>query len=155
MLCGLAAVALGCLALAGCGGTTTPPTLDGKVTYKGAPLTGGKLLLYSATPGAPVVQRLPGTNLTMPAAHVLFIRPDGSFQGTAPPPGQYRIAIDNSHLALQTEGLPPDYAKKVVSATESALGKHISLPERYSDPARSGLSVSIEDGVNHQDVALL
>jgi hypothetical protein len=195
---GLSALISGCLVLAGCGNSDVPrPVLSGRVTFKGSPLPGGNLCLYSPNsikpvvpptpgmagmPGMPVppvfvpsgmggvpgmpgmavppvpamsaMPGMPGTSAQFPPAHVIFIRPDGSFEGTGPAPGQYRVAIQNRHLEIRQQQLAPAYASMVVAQTQQTVGRYLPLPGKYTDPAQSGLNVNVVEGTNRQDIEL-
>ena len=78
--------------LAGCGkGKKNALSLSGKVTYKGQPVTGGKLTL------APLDGKT--TPLT------ISISPDGSYMVTPPALGELQVAIETESIKGQS-GMP-------------------------------------------------
>ena len=127
-----AIVALGCLALAGCGGGGPDriPVFKtaGRITFKNQPASGAFLVLHPknvATPNAP-----------RPTAHV---QADGTFQPTTfdsadgAPAGEYVVTVE--------------WRKLVNDRGEWVPGPNL-LPAKYSDPARSDVIVKIAAGQN-------
>jgi len=115
-----AAVCLALAVLVGCGGGgSTKATIRGKVAYKGAPVTGGTLTLYSAS-GSP---------------YPLSIKPDGTFSVSDVPVGDMRVGIDtwNEPVAKVSPG---GYSG---GGGGQGLPPHMDIPLKYRDPRFSGL----------------
>ncbi len=117
--------------LMGCGGGSgsDKATVIGKVSYKGAPVTGGTLTLYSAE-GAP---------------YPVAIKADGTFNVSGVPVGQMGVAIDTG----AAPAAPP-----AGSSGGQAPPPHVDLPKKYKDPKSSGLTWDIKGGKNTKDFDL-
>ena len=76
--------------LAGCGGGDKA-SVAGKVTYKGAPLTGGTLTLYSDS-GSP---------------YPIYIKPDGSFAADQTPIGSMKVAVETDSVPSEQASFKP------------------------------------------------
>jgi hypothetical protein len=129
------------LAVCGCRRNSTPhSTVSGTVSYHGAPLPGGTLYLFAGTGNVP--------------PYMVFIKPDGTFAGNAPPPGQYRVVVWNEHLRFfDVSRLPPQYAKAAAD-TAGKMGTYVPLPTRYRSSVESGLMVAIHEGSNEERIDL-
>ena len=128
----LPASAAACMALAvlaGCGGDGGKATISGKVSYKGAPVTGGTLTLYPAS-GPP---------------YPLTIKADGTFNVSGVPIGEMGVGIDT--------GLPPA-AAPAGSSMPQGLPPHVAIPPKYKDPKTSGLTWDVKGGGNTKDFDL-
>lgn len=155
MLAMIAALALGC-------GSTG--SLEGNVTYKDKPVTGG-LIACVASDG----KSFPGS-----------LNADGSYRCPNLPPGEYVVTIktfaikatdfdQSSKEMMEKMGLDSSSAKsgdqldmaklklkmkdkfKDVTAKESL---HVSIPAKYADAKTSGLTVTITSGPQKQDFTL-
>jgi hypothetical protein len=160
-ICCLAALVL----LAGCGGVKTA-NVNGKVTFKNQPVTGGTIVFRSADD--------PKIN---PASGV--INPDGTFSVDKVPVGKVKVTIDNRNL--KNDGAPPttrggpdlkrtmqpppdmpEEAKKKmaerpgqqIGGTEKPVGTYMPIPDSYADVEKSGLSYDIHSGNNEITVEL-
>ncbi len=105
----------------GCGGTSPPPrpAVEGTVKVNGKPVTNASLTLLGDGEGAnKVTQRL-------------ALRGDGSFAGSVPQPGVYKVKVEPA-------------------ATEDGF----QVPPKYRDPATSGLVWDIQPGPNKKDFDL-
>ena len=101
----------------GCGGNRKV-TINGTVSYKGQPLSGGMLQFV-------------GPNGTPSAAP---IQPDGTFIMTDVAPGEVTVSITATPRSSGPGGGKAKAAPKVTPA---------DLPEKYHDPERSGLKYTI------------
>lgn len=131
-----AAAAFAVLALAGCG----PATADvaGKVTYQGKPVVFGSVVVIGAN-GIPKSGS---------------IQPDGSYRvsGVATGPGQVAVSSPmppglapvKKRAARDDDEKPPADAGKSVSPDIAKAW--VALPEKYSDPAKSGLTAQVGSG---------
>jgi hypothetical protein len=127
------------LAVLGCGGSnTTINNLEGKITYKGADVTGGSIVFYPAS-GGPI----PG-----------YIKPDGSYIASDIPPGEVTVTIEtasvqNTGKAILPPGgkMPPGGdAGKYPGANMPTGGKVIQIPAKYADRNKSGLKFTVGKG---------
>jgi hypothetical protein len=112
----LAAAAVGCSG----GSGVKKVTVDGTVTYKGAPVPSGILRVVGAG----------GDFATTP------IRADGTFTLTDAVPGEVRVGIME---APQSAGSSSDGKK-------GPAAKPVPLPAKYKDPQNSGLQYTIAEG---------
>ena len=126
-----------CLSVWGCGGGTDPnlanrPAVvpaEGVVNFKGAPLEGATVI-FSPTAG--------GANGASASTDA-----DGKFVLSAFPPdtgavpGSYQVAITKMSIA-DTAASPASHDAEGPVATPKPL-----IPERYSNPASSGLTAEI------------
>jgi hypothetical protein len=130
-------------ALAGCG-DPTKGTAVGKVTYKGAPVTGGSMSLKPAAGSAPGV--------------MIVITADGSFNMPDIPVGQYKVTVETDSVANAGGApigvTPPKDAPKLPDLDTSKLPKKVAIPPKYKDAASSGLTWEIKPGTNRRDIDL-
>ena len=127
-----AIVALGSLALAGCGGSGPDriPVFktSGRITFKNQPANGAFLVLHPKNVAIP--------NAPRPTAHV---KADGTFEPTTfdtadgAPAGEYVVTVE--------------WRKLVNDRGEWVPGPNL-LPAKYSDPAKSDVIVKIAAGQN-------
>lgn len=135
-----AAVAAALLALAGCGGSTA--TVSGKVTYQGKPVVFGSVVLIGA-------DGLPKNGQ---------IQPDGTFTVAGVAVGTAKVAVSSpmppgaetgkksaagGKDAGDDDKIPPAGGSGVDPAVAKAW---FPLPEKYGDPEKSGLTVTVGDG---------
>jgi hypothetical protein len=146
----------------GCGGVKTTK-VHGKVVYNNKPVTGGKLTFYLAD-----------DTKVNPASG--FINEDGTFSIDKVPVGKVKVAVDNRGLkdggggrAMPpggpnkesqmmppggiTEGMKKKMEENKVSPGGQAMklvGTYVSIPEKYTDPEKSGLSYDIKSGDNDE-----
>ncbi|HEX5273377.1 MAG TPA: hypothetical protein VFW33_22930 [Gemmataceae bacterium] len=136
-LTALAAALLAAGALGGCSGSGTKTSVvSGKVTYKGAPVTGGELKFYPEG-GEPVL----GT-----------INADGTFNTMGVPPGHVTVTVDTEPLK-GPKGAGGDYTKMARGRegfkppeTGGHTPVYVQIPHKYKDPKTSGLSVDVKQG---------
>ncbi len=124
-----------CCALAslvGCGGSSDKAIVKGKVTYKGAPVTGGTLTLAPAS-GPPLS---------------VTIKADGTFQTSDIPTGQMGVGIDTDSIMAMPGGSMANPPKDV------QMPKKVVIPAKYKDPKTSGLTWDIKSGTNTKDFDL-
>jgi len=127
-LLGLAALVV---AVPGCGGGGKPKvTITGAVTYKGKPLSGG-MLQFAGTSG-----RAPSSAI---------IQKDGTFTMTDVDLGEAKASI---LVTPQSSGRDGDKAGSAPKVTPD------QLPEKYRDPEKSGVKVTITTDTKHLDIKL-
>jgi len=149
--------------LVGCSSGVKTAKVNGKVTYKNQPVTGGTIVFRSTDN--------PKAN---PASAA--INPDGTFSVDKVPVGKVTVTVDNRNLKniggppsqirggpdLQKQlqppvGLPEDAKKKMaerpgqkVGEKEKPVGTYMPIPESYADMEKSGLSYEIHSGDNNE-----
>jgi hypothetical protein len=109
--------------------------VEGKITYKGKPLTGGKIGFHPAR-GKPVFAT---------------IQADSSYSAKKVPVGEVRVTIDTKPAkAKPAKDKPePPPRKKVKEAP-----KFIPIPAKYASPKTTPLRVDIKEGRQVFDIEL-
>jgi len=119
-------------ALPGCGSGKATATVTGTVTYQGKPLPAGKVSFFG--PGGQVASGLIGD--------------DGSYEISNAPLGLVKVAVS-------TPLPPPPEIIKAAKEGKRRFGKGnpisvdtntVSIPAKYNDPAKSGLSLTVTEG---------
>lgn len=137
---------LGCAAILavlwGCGrsGPAYWP-ISGKVTFQGKPVAVGQIRFCNPKQGIDVIESL--------RADGQYTIITGKRQGL--PEGQYQVAIvpklDFSRMKRAPDGLP------IPSTMPSAAERNPpNIPQKYHDPAASGLTVTVKSEPNTFDV---
>jgi hypothetical protein len=119
----------------GCG--SSGPTVSGRVTYRGAPLTNGGVMIL-----APDGSSAYGG-----------IGPDGSYTVRNAPKGPVKVTVSVPAAAQLPRPLaagPPTWPSKR-PATSDAL----AIPRKYGRPDSSGLNWVVEEGSQQHDINLL
>jgi hypothetical protein len=120
------------LPIPGCGGGRAAATVTGTVSYQGKPLPAGKISFWG--PNEQVASTLIGE--------------DGSFEASNVPLGLVKVAVS-------TPLPPPPEIVKAAKEGKRRFGKGnlisvdtnaVSIPAKYSDPAKSGLSLTVTEG---------
>jgi hypothetical protein len=153
-LFGLALCAL-LVIVVGCNKVSQPKTeIKGKVTYKGAPLPGGNMAFYSATPGS--------------AAVTCAINPDGTFLVNGVTVGQNKVTVETESLKKNevpqmNEAMMGGMSKENRDKIKDDLAKakannsgpqYIAIPKKYADLNKTTLSVDVKDGKQTIDIDL-
>ncbi len=154
----LAALVCGLAAFVGCSKEQAPPTLGtiyGKVTVAGQPLTGGNLLLRSSD----------GRVSSAP------ISANGSYEANIPV-GEAKVGVDTETLKklLEQKERNPNYPRQFTpndiakmkdkkpnptEAPDPYQGmSYVPIPEKYRDPQKSALSVTVTEGKQQKDISL-
>lgn len=132
--------------LGGCGSgvnPNAPANISGKVTYKGAAVTGGSLLFHSA-------------DTVYPAS----IDNDGAYQGRDFPVGEFTVTVDTENLnpARKSTSYDPQAAKmeeyKPPEGVNVTTATYVKIPAKYADKTKSGLKVTITPGKQVKDFEL-
>lgn len=140
-------VVLGLLMLvAGC---SSKASISGKVTYNGEPMPGGSITFMPVQGGGG------GTAKIDPK--------DGSYEMTSLPTGKMKIGVAPIVQPVMPRGMkpygpppgsgaPPEALKGLNSG--STEGKHVPVPQEYTDPESSSLEVEVKSGKNTHNVEL-
>jgi hypothetical protein len=120
----------------GCGSRSTA-TVSGKVLYGSQPLTRGTVTFF-VEKGAVVTAS---------------IGQDGSYRADKLPVGPAKIAV---RVPKNASILPPGYAEKAPEPMRSManLPKPVPIPDKYGDPDKSGLSMTVEGGQQNHDIVI-
>jgi hypothetical protein len=154
--------------LLGCKQTNpnAPARVSGKVTYNGSPVTGGSVTFHFKE-GGPIT---------------MGISEDGSYSGTDIPAGDAVVTVetesinpDKKHTTYGAVGgvgsgpaamygkrspvrkAPEGKGEKESPAPEGATTAnlvYVKIPKKYSDPATSGLTVTLKPGNQTHNIAL-
>ena len=131
------------LAAVGCGPSSGAVT--GKVTYKDAPLKGGRVH-FTASDGK---------------AYSSEIADDGTYTVDKVPVGEAKVSVETSYLNMS--GRTPAYKPPPgTSAPPGAIGndpeamrkKYVKIPDNYEDPEASKLTYTVKPGAQHYDIPL-
>jgi hypothetical protein len=145
--------------------------VSGKVTFNGAPVTGGTIQLIPSGGGAP---------------QILAIQPDGTFRVGSIPLGDYKVTVETEsakgalermfpnpgqgpteaelaqmppHLRPQMPPQPPagaqkaDYSK-MPPEMKGKIPMYVEIPTKYADPSTSGLTWEIKNSSEKKDFNL-
>ncbi len=121
------------LALAGCG--ERRGDIEGKVTLDGKTVPGGVVTVYPSKDANP---ELAGQPLTT------AIQQDGTFVVPNVPVGPAQITVTESLRMSPISG----------GKAPGADARHMPLPPRYADKAKSGLSIDVKSGKQPLDLQL-
>lgn len=125
-LAALLAAALGCSGgKSGPGSVGPTTTVTGKVTVGGKPLTGGMIAFHSA---GDMSKNSSGA-----------IKGDGTYEVTGVPPGECKVAIDNSSLKNA-----PTVAGGADVPGMAGATKYMPIDAKYAKPESSGLTATVK-----------
>jgi hypothetical protein len=137
--CRLLAGAAALVAIAGC--TEPVGSVSGEVRYKGAPLPYGQITVFRADGRS--------------ASSVIE---DGAFEIHKAPVGEVKVTVQSlSAPGARTMLFRPDGSKDdddPPTPNDARGQKPVRIPDRYKDPAKSGLSFTIHAGAQTHDVDL-
>jgi hypothetical protein len=119
---------LGAVLLTGCEAKFPTAPVSGVVTYKGKPVTHGKVVFFHET---------------APQAGDGTIDLDGQYKLDAP--------VGNCRIAIQSREVPPKDLPKEKMNPGYFLGLKSEIPERYEDHMRNGLRFTVKHGHNTAD----
>lgn len=121
------AMAIAMLLLAGCTKAPTQGTVEGKVTFNGAPFSNARLNFISQALGT---------------AATADIQADGTYNVASPlKPGSYKVFL------LPKEMGDPDHPK-------AATGPDTAIPQKYWSEATSDLKAEVKEGKNQVPIEL-
>lgn len=125
-----------------------PAQVGGTVKYKGQPLKGGKVTFHT----------LEGLGLSA------VIRDDGTYTISDIPADDFKISVETESINPATNK-PQDYSQGGHKSqaynppgAPANAGKgpdpanYVKIPEKYSKPDTSGLSVTLKPGKNWKDI---
>ena len=130
------------LLLTGCGERRPPMTeVRGSVTFRGEPLHFGTVLLK---PDDPERKHIPTAKIQEDGSFSFSVsRAQTEWEGA--PLGEYSVSV----LCYTSDA--PDYVSK--TGEDGELGKSL-IPEKYQNPAASGLRVKVERGMEPLKIVL-
>ncbi len=137
-IAGYVAFLIGC----GRGNDTKNLILTGKITYKGAIVSGGTIKL------------VPTDSKIVPVTSQ--INPNGTYSVVPTGLGDMKVAIETESIKGQTGAaytVPPT-RKGLPEITDANLPKYVKIPGKYANEASSGLTVTIQKGKNQKDFEL-
>jgi hypothetical protein len=124
------------LTVVGCGGRGKG-TVTGKVTYKGAPLKGGKVAFAAANKQNVIAE----------------IEQDGSYTADDVPAGPAKVTVLTSYLKQASRApryQPPKDAKVPegykMGGDPNDAKRYVKIPDNYEDPDQSGLNLDVKSG---------
>jgi len=111
-------------------------TVSGKVTFKDQPLPGGTVAFH------------PEKGKAVIAALVA----DGSYSAKVPA-GEYRVTIETE--SLKDKGKEPAKGEeKPKGGDKKEAPKYVKIPEKYGDPTKTPLRVTVTEGEQTVDLKL-
>ncbi len=125
----------------GCGGGETSSTVAGKVTYKGAPVTGGTLKFYPEG----------SKDVFITGA----INPDGTFSLINVPKGKSKVVVETD--SIKQQALMNERLKDKSGKTPGAAGPtpvYVQIPAKYARPDTTDLTCEVKSGKNTSDLDL-
>jgi hypothetical protein len=122
---------LGVVLLTGCKAKHPTAPVEGLVTYKGKPVTRGKVVFFHKQLGLSG-----GSN----------IGPDGRYKLQAP--------VGTCQIAVQSREDAPSEVPNRPDAPINYLFLKSNIPDRYEDHMRSGLQFDVQNGNNTFDLQL-
>ena len=132
------AAASACVALAtllGCGGDATKSSVSGKVTYKGAPVTGGSISVVG------------GKDLNIG----ISINADGTFMSKDVPPGEYKVAVSTDNVVAI---VAPPSGKDYPVPEAGASPTKVVIPDKFKNAETSGITWSVKSGSQNLPIDL-
>ena len=115
-------------ALTGCQ-DSNKSTVTGKVTYKGAPVTGGQITLTPKTANG--------------AAPAIPIKPDGTFSVSDIPPGDYGVAVSTDGVP---DAAPAGGTSRSPVPEGAAQGTKVVIPDKFKNAQSSGITWTVKGG---------
>ncbi|MFO0926648.1 MAG: hypothetical protein U0736_06350 [Gemmataceae bacterium] len=138
-VCWVAWVGLVLAAPAGCSKARPPQiVVSGVVSYDGEPVWQGKVLFL-------------GVDNRVVSAE---IEPDGSYRVINPSPGLARVAVTNFPTTVDAPVDQSAAERPGVARSAAPPRPWLTLPDRYAEPFRSGLSLFLQPGEVRQDLRL-
>lgn len=132
-----------CAISVGCGGSNSnvPAKINGKVTYKGAPVTGGQMTFFYESAGV----------------YPVAISADGSFNAVDLPTGTAVVTVDTE--LLNPKKKTPKYGggRGGMSAPPEGVnsgpsGTYVAIPAKYRTRGASDLKVEVKAGSQDLDI---
>jgi hypothetical protein len=140
------------VALLGCGGknSVAPAKVSGSLTYKGQPITAGTMAFH--TPEG--------------VAYAAQISADGTYSAEDLPEGDLVVTVSTEHLnpakkSAAGTGKDSEKRTKMMQSREQPKGEavvpkepYLKIPEKYSNPKTSTLTVTLKSGRQVHNVDL-
>jgi hypothetical protein len=129
------------IAMTGCARKKKTATVKGRVSYRGAPVTGGTMNFYPADGGNNVLTT---------------IRPDGSYLLADAPVGELKVTVETESVKGFRGGTPyqmpqdlkppPGQAPRIPEFDPGKVPIYVKVPEKFADPSTSGLTITVKAG---------
>ncbi len=148
------------LIVAGCSSRKASCTVQGKVNYKGQPVTGGTISFIATQSSSDGdVNQTYGTN----------IHKDGTYEMPGNlPAGEYVVTVDTESLNKKKEVKGNPKLQKMEDAYREKMGKmgkssgitseefgvYVPIPAKYRDKDKSDVKVKLSNGKNMKDIEL-
>jgi hypothetical protein len=133
------------LAVVGCGGGVGKGTVSGKVTYKGAPLKGGRVAFSTSNNQAVMAD----------------IGEDGSYTTPEMTTGPAKISVQTSYMKQMVRvpaNRPPKDQKMPegyqMGGDPEAAKHYVAIPAQYEKADTSGLTYDVKRGSQNHDINL-
>jgi hypothetical protein len=135
-------------------GCSSTGTVTGKLSYRGQTLKGGTVVFFPEGGGG--VFRSP-------------IAEDGTYTVTNVPPGLAKISVETKSIKpipipRGVKITPPPEATKEASGNpelvtsmfnfQATAHRYVRIPDKYSDPEKSGLTCTVSSGKQEYDIDL-
>jgi len=130
--------------IAGCGGGAGTASVTGNVTYDGKPL------------GSGVVAFVFKNSAGLEVRETGQIQPDGSYSISRLSPGQVTIIVET----IPPVDLPKERKQKdmpdlpPIGGGDAPKGTFVKIPDKYKDPATSGLTYTVKSGKQKYNIEL-
>jgi hypothetical protein len=141
-----------CLAVAACGGSKGRATVKGQVTIGGKPLYWGSVVFHGAD------QKTGSSNIDKNGNYVMTDAPLGDVKvtvtvpsttpGRGGPPGK-KPSSKNPTGEMKDPNKPSEGSNEAFD-----INKVVPIPEKYSDPDKSGLTYKVEKGEHNFNIEL-
>ncbi len=141
----------------GCSNVVPRAVVKGKITIGGKNLTTGNVMFYGSAPGATGSASIDSNgNYTMMDAPVGDVKitvtvPKLSGEATM---AMKKLKSDPRVQEMKTKMVDPTTGEKKFDSTGNMPATIVPIPEKYADPASSGLTYTVTQGEQTKDIPL-
>lgn len=137
----------------GCGTKATPSRLSGSVKYNGVPVKAGTITFTAKG----------GEGKDAGGTYFAPINEDGTYSTSQLPTGEFAVTIETESANPKRPTMEQYGGGKGKNMTSpmpegvgapAAKGGYVKIPSKYSDPKKSGLTVTLTSGKNTKDFDL-